>query len=80
MGRGRNRLINQSERKAVPPRGQRERGMVVYIHAPNREIKKIPVPEQAIEFMKNMNPQQLADFLLPKDGDVKTSNGNASGN
>ena len=46
-----------------------------------REIKKIPVPEQAFDFMKNMNPQQLVDFLLPNDDDwhVKTSSGNASG-
>ena len=31
--------------------------------------------------MKNMNPQQLVDFLLPNDDDwhVKTSSGNASG-
>ena len=43
---------------------------------------KIPVPEQAVDFMKNMNPQQLVYFLLPKDDDwhVKTSSGNASGN
>ena len=80
MGRGRRRsLINQSERKAVPSRGQAERGMpMVYIRTPNREMKKIPVPEQALEFMKNMNLQQLADFLLPKDGGDKTSN--VSGN
>ena len=31
--------------------------------------------------MKNMTPQQLVDFLLPKDDDwhLKTSSGNASG-
>ena len=70
MGRGRKSLINQSERRAKPSRGQSERGMLmVYLFTPNREIKKIPVPEQALEFMKNMNPQQLADFLLPNDGD-----------
>ena len=55
---------------------------MTYFFTPNREIKKIPVPEQAFEFMKNMNPQQLVDFLLPNDDDwyVKTSSGNASGN
>ena len=39
------------------------------------------VPEQAFDFMKNMNPQQLVDFLLSKDDDwnVKTSSGNAFG-
>ena len=77
MGRGRKSLINKSERRAISSRGQSERGMLT----PNREIKKIFVPEQALNFMKNMNPQQLVDFLLPNDDDwhVKTSSGNASG-
>ena len=81
MGRGRKGLINQSERRAEPSRGQRERGMpMTYFFTQNREIKKISVPEQAFEFMKNMNPQQLADVLLNDDWHVKTSSGNASGN
>ena len=83
MGRGRKGLINQSERKPVSSRGHSERGMpMTYFFTPNREIKKIPEPEQAFEFMKNMKPQQLVDFLLPNDDDwhVKTSSGNASGN
>ena len=83
MGRGRKRLINQSERRAITSRGQSERGMpMTYFFTPNREIKKMPVPEQAFEFMKNMNPQQLVDFLLPNGDDwhVKTSSGNASSN
>ena len=55
---------------------------MTHFFTPNREIKKIPAPEQAFEFMKNMNPQQLVDFLLPNDDDwhIKTSSGNASGN
>ena len=76
MGRGRKSLINQSERRAISSRGQSERGTpTVYFFKPNREIKKIFVPEQAFDFMKNMNPQQLVDFLLPNDEDwhVKTS-------
>ena len=83
MGRGRKGLINQSERRPIPPRGNRYRGMPVsYFFTPNREIKKIFVPEQAFDFMKNMNPQQLVDFLLPNGDDwhVKTSSENASGN
>ena len=84
MGRGRNgRQINpQSQRNIKYPRGQSARGMpMVFFSVPNREIKKIFVPEQAIDFMKNMNPQQLVDFLLSNDDDwhVKTSSGNASG-
>ena len=83
MGRGRKGLINQSERRAKPSRGHSERGMpMTYFFTPNIEEKKIPIPEQAFEFMKNMNPQQLVDVLLPNDDDwhVKTSSGNASGN
>ena len=80
MGRGRRgSLINQSQRKVEPTRGQRERGMsMIYLRPPNMETKKLPVPEQVLEFMKNMNPRQLANFLLPKDGGDKTSN--VSGN
>ena len=79
MGRGRSHLFIQSEWRAPPTRGYKHRGMsTIYIRTSNREMKKIPVPEQALEFMKNMNPQQLADFLLPKDGGDKTSN--VSGN
>ena len=53
---------------------------MTYFFTQNREIKKISVPEQAFEFMKGMNPQQLADVLLNDDWYVKTSSGNASGN
>ena len=80
-GRGRNGKIDQSERRTKPSRGQREREKpLVYFSKLNREIKKMLVPEQTFDFMKNMNPQQLVDFLLPKDDDwhVKTSSGNAS--
>ena len=83
MGRGRKSLINQSKRRTIHSIGQRERGMpMVYVSGQNREMKKISIPEQAFDFMKNMNPQQLVDFLLPKEDDwhVKTSSGNASGN
>ena len=67
--------IRRFKRKMGQPDG-------AFLSTPNREIKKIPVPEQAFEFMKNMNPQHLVDVLLPKDDDwyVKTSSGNASGN
>ena len=80
MGRGRKEIIEQSERKPKVTRAYGD--TFTYLPVPNRERKKIPVPEQVVDFMKNMNPQQLDDFLLPKDGDwhVKTSSGNASGN
>ena len=77
MGRGRKGIIEQSERK---PKGTGAYGETFnYFSGLNRETKKIPVAEHVIDFMKNMNPQQLADFLLLKDdGQVKTSS--ASGN
>ena len=55
---------------------------IVYASVKNTEIKEMSVLENVVDFMKNMNPQQLVDFLLPKDDDwhVKTSSGNASGN
>ena len=83
MGRGRKGVIEQSKRKKKASGGFSERGMpMTHFFMPNREVKKISIPEQAFEFMKNMNPQQLVHFLLPNDDDwhVKTSSGNASGN
>ena len=41
--------------------------------------KKINLQEQAVEFMENMNQQELVDFLLSNDWHVKTSGINASG-
>ena len=57
--------------------------MPILAFVKNRETKKIPVPEHVVDLMKNMNPQQLVDFLCPNDDDdwyVKTSSVNASGN
>ena len=81
MGRGRKGLIEQSKRKTKSSRGQSEIGTpMTHFFVPNREAKKIFLPEEAFEFMKNMNPQHLVDFLLPNDDwYVKTSGGNASG-
>ena len=50
----------------------------------NKQIKsataKINLLEDALEFMKNMNKQQLVDFLLSNDDwHVKTSGINAFG-
>ena len=80
MGRGRKGLLEQSERKTKSLRGQSERGTpMTHFFVPNTEVKKIFVPKEAFEFMKNMNPQYLVDFLLPDDDwHVKRSSGNAS--
>ena len=79
MGRGRKGLIEQSKQNKKASGAYRE--TFTYLSVPNREIIKISVPERAFDFMKNLNPQQLVDFLLPHDDDwhVKTSSGNASG-
>ena len=82
MGRGRTGLTEQSRRKPKRTDAERQRGMPnIFAFVKNRQTKKIPVPEHVVDFMKNMNPQQLVDFLLPNDDDwhVKTSSGNASG-
>ena len=61
-------------------RGRRGDPMA-HVFAPKREEKKILIKEDALEFMKNMNQQQLVDFLLSNDDwHVKTSGTNASGN
>ena len=74
MGRGRKGLTEQSQRK--PKRTDVQRGTpIVFASVKNRETKKILVPEHVVDLMKNMNPQQLVDFILPNDDDwhVKTS-------
>ena len=43
--------------------------MPILTFVKNRETKKIPVPEHVVDVMKNMNPQQLVDLLLPNDDD-----------
>ena len=42
------------------------RGETTIVFVKNRETKKMPVPEHAVDFMKNMNPQQLVDLLFAK--------------
>ena len=81
MGRGRNGLLEQSERKTKASGSLSERGTpMTHFFVSKREVKIIFVPQEAFEFMKNMNPQHLVDFLLPNDDwHVKTSGSNASG-
>ena len=63
MGRGRKGIADQSLRKTKRT-DSNLRGQIAFASVKNRETKKIPVPEHVVDFMKNMNPQQLADFLL----------------
>ena len=67
MGRGRKGLTEQSFRK--PKRTEPQRGTpIAFVSAKNREIEKIFVPEHVVDFMKNINPQQLVDFLCQTTG------------
>ena len=79
MGRGRKGITNQGTKK-LAPRRRHNIAMFLGRHVKSDEIK-INLQEDALEFMKNMNQQQLADFLLSNDDwHVKTSGINASGN
>ena len=78
MGRGRKGIINQSIKKLVP---RRHHNIAMFLGLPDKSDEtKINLREEALEFMKNMNKQQLVDFLLSNDDwHVKTSGINASG-
>ena len=77
MGRGRKGMLNQSITK-LNPRRHREIAMVVGRPHKSDETK-INLHEGTLEYMKNMNQQELVDFLLSNDWHVKTSGINASG-
>ena len=71
MGRGRKGMINHCMKKT----NSKNNGGIAKVY---KRLHKSD--EDALDFMKNMNQQELADFLL-SDGDwhVKTSGINASG-
>ena len=79
MGRGRKGITNQSTKKLVP---RRHNNIAMVVGLPNkRDEPKISLPEEALEFMKKMDKQQLFDVLTSnEDWYVKTSGINASGN
>ena len=81
MGRGRSGLTEQSQKKPKRTSDLKPRGTpIIFPIRQKGQLNEMTVPENAVDFMKNMNPQQLVDFLLPNDDwHVKTSNGNASG-
>ena len=69
MGRGRKGIAEQSLRKPKRTDSFNQRGTPIeFASVKNRETKKLPVPENVVDFMKNMNPQQLVDFLLSTTG------------
>ena len=82
MGRGRKGLTEQSQRKPKVSTmfTQRKGAIMDYFYMSNAAKKNLYLTEEAVEIMKQMNPQQLANILLPNDDwHVKTSTGNASG-
>ena len=78
MGRGRKGIINQSTQKLNP---KRHNNIAKIFGCPDKsDENKINLQEDALEFMKNINQQELVDFLLSNDDwHVKTSGTNASG-
>ena len=65
MDRGRKGIINQSIKKLVP---RRHNKIAMFLGNPDKsDEKQINLREDSLEFMKNMNKQQLVDFLLSND-------------
>ena len=76
MGRGRKRPLDQSKKTKATGvlRPRRGEPMGHFLSVSNREEEKMLIKEDALEFMKNMNQQELVDFLLSNgDWHVKTS-------
>ena len=79
MGRGRKGIVNQSIKKLNPNRDSNIAKILGLLD--KSDETKINLQDDVLEFMKNVNQQQLVDFLLPEDDDwhVKISSGNPSG-
>ena len=74
MGCGRKGALNQSIKKLNP---KNNGGIAMVLGRPHKSDEtKINLHEGTLEFMKNMNQQELVNFLL---SNVKTSGINASG-
>ena len=65
MGRGRKGITEQSRRKPKRTDSVNRRGETTIVFVKTEKQKNIPVPEHVVDFVKNMNPQQLVDLLLP---------------
>ena len=82
MGRGRKGVLKQSNKAKATGglRGRRGDPPGIFLSGPKPEDNKVLINEDTLDFMKNMNQQELVDFLLSKgDWHVKTSCANASG-
>ena len=77
MGRGRKGALNQSMKKMSP---NTNGGIAKVYGGLSKSDEKISLHEETLAFMKNINQQELVDFLLSnEDWYVKTSGINASG-
>ena len=76
MGRGRKGFLNQSVKKFKPRQNE---NIAKIFRSPGKSDEKISMHEDSLAFMKNMDQQELVDFLLSDDWHVKTSGINASG-
>ena len=62
MGRGRKGFLNQSTKKLNP---KRHNDIAKILGRPDKSYKtKINLHEDTLEFIKNVNQQELVDFLL----------------
>ena len=84
MGRGRKGILTQGRKNMKSNRrlNMKREASIGICHNKQPTTTEINLQEDVLDFMTNMNPQQLVDFLLSNEDDwyVKTSSGNASGN
>ena len=64
MGRGRKGFLNQSVKKFNPRQNE---NIAKIFRSPGKRDEKISLHEGTLDFMKNMNQQELVDFLLSTD-------------
>ena len=76
MGRGRNGVLNQGIKKMNP---KTNGDIAKFYGRVYKRDEKISLHEDTLDFMKNMNQQELVDFLLSNDWHVETTGNNASG-
>ena len=68
MGHGRNGPIDQSQKKPKICK-DKEQGEVIWWHFDglnHDEKNSLLLPEDFVDMMKQINPEQLAEFLLQK--------------
>ena len=69
MGRGRKGISTQGRKNMKTNRrlNMKREANIVICHNKQPATTKINLQEDVLEFMEDMNPQQLVDFLLPNE-------------